>query len=716
MKPADRGREHKQAAADPSRAAAAAAIDLVRQGLALQRQGRLDEAGQAYRRALAVAPNMAAAHHLLGLVEHQHGRHEEAHESMARAVRLVPDNADYLGDLGLVLKHLRRFGEAESALVAARRLRPGDARILNNLAAVHLGLNRPEAAAECLRAAIAGEPRNAAMHNNLGNVLNMLGQTGDAVASFRQALALDPGYVEAHSNLGHALAGAGKLDEAIGEYRAALQLQPDAVGARFNLAVALSKKGELAEAMEAFRTALALNPRSIEALSGFGEVLHRMGRTEEAIAQYELMLERYPEREMVLSNLLFLKNYLAKATPREMVAEARRYGDLVARSAGPLRAHANARDPERRLRVGLVSGDFCAHPVARFLDAVLGEIDPAKIELFAYATAEAEDALTQRLRGNVPNWRQAWSWPPDRLAEAIRADAIDILVDLSGHTAHHRLSVFARKPAPLHVTWLGYFATTGVGAIDYVLANRWVIPADEEDQWVEKPWRLPDTYLCFTPPPAIPITPLPADAAGILTFGSFNNLNKLSDRTVEVWSGVLSAVPGSRLLLRGEALESADTRRITQQRFGAFGIAPERLLLEGFAADYATHLAHYNRVDIALDSFPYAGGTTTVEALWMGVPVLTLEGDRYVAHMGESIMHNMGMPEWIAADPQAFVRQAAEAAGDREALAALRAGLRDRLLASPLMDAPAFARNLEAAFRGMWRRWCAGQDGSSSPS
>jgi predicted O-linked N-acetylglucosamine transferase (SPINDLY family) len=303
-------------------------------------------------------------------------------------------------------------------------------------------------------------------------------------------------------------------------------------------------------------------------------------------------------------------------------------------------------------------------------------------------------------------WKSLVGLSDDRAAHRVREDAIDILVDLSGHTAHNRLRLFARKPAPVQVTWLGYPATTGLQAMDYILCDRYVAPANESDHFVEKPWYLPNTYLCLTPPQdEIAVGALPALTKGRVTFGCFNNLTKMNDAVVALWAQVLHAVPGSRLFLKTNQLNDPSLQRATLSRFADRGIAADRLTLEG-ASSHADYLATYNRVDIALDPFPFTGGTTSVEGLWMGVPVITKRGDRFIAHQGESILHNVGLPDWIAADNEAYVAIAVARAADLSGLATLRAKLRSRLLASPLCDAPLFARNLEAAFRGMWQAYC----------
>jgi protein O-GlcNAc transferase len=503
---------------------------------------------------------------------------------------------------------------------------------------------------------------------------------------------------------------AGAYQSAADLIERSLRIEPRHGLALSNLGVAYRALKRFEEAVVVLRKAVALDPGSADAWGNLGQTLARSGQMREAVASSRRALEIDPNRLGLQGALLFAENYLAESDPFAMADRARTVGALIAQKIPARTTHPNDPDPDRRLRLGLLSGDLRAHPVGRFLSAVLGQLDPARVEIFAYSNTEDEDAVTAGIRPSVPHWLNVHSMSDRDLDARIVADRIDILADLSGHTGGNRLMVLARKPAPVSFTWLGYFATTGLAAIDYVLANKWVIPASEEGQWSETPWRLPDTYLCYTAPPgALEPTPLPALASGHITFGCFNNFNKLSDATLAAWARLLEAVPDSRLILRSSGLYHEEILASLRAALTASGIDLGRVRIDGRIADYAAHLAAYGELDIALDPFPYNGGTTTVEALYMGVPVLVRAGDRYVAHMGESILHNAGLPDWIAADEADYARRGARLASDIEALAALRAGLRARMLQSPLFDAPRFARTLEDAFRGMWSTWCTAQ-------
>jgi protein O-GlcNAc transferase len=538
------------------------------------------------------------------------------------------------------------------------------------------------------------------------------GQAPDAARLYDEILARQPAHAGALHLKGVLALQAGEYATAAGLIEQSLRIEPRHGLALMNLGVAYRALKRFEEAVGVLRQAVTLDPNSADAWGNLGQTLARSGQMREAVASSRRALEIDPTRLGLQSALLFAENYLAESDPFAMADRARDVGGLIARRIPARTSHANDPDPGRRLRVGLLSGDLRAHPVGRFLSAVLGELDPARVELFAYSNTEEEDAVTAAIRPSVPHWLNVHGMSDRDLDARIVADRIDILADLSGHTGGNRLMVLARKPAPVSFTWLGYFATTGLAAIDYVLANKWVIPASEERQWSEAPWRLPDTYLCYTAPrDTLPPTPLPALDSGRVTFGCFNNFNKLSDATLAAWSHLLQAVPDSRLILRSSGLYHDEILTSLRQGLAAAGIDLGRVRIDGRIADYASHLAAYGEIDIALDPFPYNGGTTTVEALYMGVPVLVRAGDRYVAHMGESILHNAGLPEWIAADEADYALRGARLAADIEALAALRAGLRARMLQSPLFDAPRFARTLEEAFRGMWTKWCAAQRG-----
>ncbi|WP_133664051.1 tetratricopeptide repeat protein [Paraburkholderia sp. BL10I2N1] len=648
--------------------------------LAHHRAGRTDNAALLYRQILAADPEHADAMHFLGLLLCDTGEHATGVKWIEGSIRLLPD-ATYYSNLGNVL---------------ARQGKPG-------------------AAIAAYREALARRPDYAEAHNNLGSALR---ETGDPVASMEScanALALRPDYVEAWNNLGNALKDHGSYDAALKSYAKALGLRPDYAEAHNNLGNLFEKLGRLDEATACYRRAIALKPGVAAIHNNLGNVLRDRGYLDDAVASFRQAIALDADLFQAHSNLLLQLNFLPHVPPGDQFAEARRFGELQIVRTRPFVHEPEVGDAERRLRIGLVSGDLNTHPVGFFLENVVARLETAQIELVAYPTRIHEDALTARLKQHFSAWHLLAGRDDEACAKQICADRIDILVDLSGHTNHNRLSMFAWKPAPVQVSWLGYFATTGLRSIDYVLGDRYVLPDTETAHFVELPWCLPDSYLCFTPPePEIATDPLPMLTSGTVTFGSFNHLVKLNDAVVALWARVLHAVPGSRLYLKTKQLNDPSVQCATAARFAALGIDDARLILEG-ESPRAALLAAYNRVDIALDPFPYPGGTTTVEALWMGVPVLTRRGNRFLSHVGESILHNAGMPQWIAHNDDDYVVKAVTFAAAHDRLKRLRAGLRQQLLASPLCDASRFARNLEAAFRGMWRQYVAGAQARPRP-
>ena len=571
---------------------------------------------------------------------------------------------------------------------------------------------RSEDALVPMQKAAALLSRDAEAHTNLGFAFYELGRLDEAEASYRRALEINPDYAEAYNNLGNTLNDLGRLDEAEIALRRALQINKGYAKAYSNLGNILNKLDRLDEAVATYRRALQINPDFAEAHYNLANALGNLGRLNEAVASLLRALEIKPDYTEANSYLLFIYNLLPNHNSAEMLLEANHYGRLAAKHAHPFNSWDNIPDTSKRLRIGLVSGDLYSHPVGFFLESVLKSLATqfsSQIEIFAYPCYPKNDVVTARIRSCCHGWHSAVGLSDENLARRIRADGIDILIDLSGHTAHNRLPMFAWKPAPVQVSWLGYFATTGVTAIDYLIADPWVLPEVEEVNFTERIWRLPETRLCFTPPDVeVEVTSLPALANGYITFGCFNNLVKMNDDVVALWSRVLASVLDSRLFLKTKQLNDPIVRKNTVERFVAHGVDASRLILEG-SESRERYLAAYHRVDIALDPFPFPGGTTSVEGLWMGVPVLTLESARFLSRQGVGILMNAGLPEWVAANADDYVARAMLHAGDLHSLAMLRNSLRQQVLASPIFNASHFARNFEIAMRGMWHVWCDNQ-------
>jgi protein O-GlcNAc transferase len=679
-------------------------------GMAIISQGRLEESLEPFRRALEHDPAMAPASFNLGFALERLSRLDEALEAYRWTVKADPQMADAYNNMGNVLQKLVRHEEALAAYERAIALAPQTAPFRMNRGDALRDLERLEEAAAAYREAIKIQPDLIEAYISLAYTLVRLLRFEESVSISQRAIERRPDLVEPYRSKAKGLGQLGSHDEEIETHRRIITMTPGDATSYLGLAEALREACRYEEALGALHQALTMNPQLVEGINLLAGLLLSMGRHAEALETYRRGLENKPDGLFSMhSNLLLVMNYQAGVAPDSILAEARAFGLKAEHKAKPSDRHDNLANPERRLKIGLVSGDLGQHPVGFFLQNALENLDPEKLELFAYATADRTGPVNQRLRRAIPHWCNA---PLEKLndevlATRIRKDGIDILIDLAGHTGKNRLSVFAWKPAPVQVTWLGYLGTTGLKAMDYVLADKWALPHGEEDQFTETPWRLPESYICFSPPDLeVAAGQLPALDKGHVTFGCFNNLNKVTDQVIACWARILKSVPGSTLFLKTKSLGAADVREKIVGAFSRHGIDPERLILEGQFASHEDHFRAYHAVDIALDPFPYPGITTTVEALWMGVPVLSLKGDRFISHQGETILNNVGLPQWIAADEDDYVAKAAAFANDLPALATLRAGLREQLLASPLCDAPRFACNLEEALRGMWRIWC----------
>ena len=674
-------------------------------GNAQVRAGLSDAAIVSYTRALAIKPQFFDAEVALGALYHDLGRLDDAAGRYRRALALAPDFAPVHLNLGNVQRDARHFDDAMESYRRALALDPQLLMARYGLGTALQGLRKHEEAAACYRDVTERAPDFALAHGNLGMTQQALGRADEAIASFRRAVALVPELAAAHYSLGNALYAVGRRAEAEASLREAVKTAPDHADAHCMLGNLLFDTGRLHDAVAHYNRMLELAPSSAIAHNNLGNAWRQLGEYDNAIAAYERARAIDPALAAARSNLLFLHNALADMTPEALLEEAERFGALAAGAARPYSTWRGAADPGRPLRVGFVSGDLRSHPVGYFVDSVFAALAGAasELSLYAYSSHPGRDDVSARIARSCAGWCDASALDDEALARRIHDDAIDILIDLSGHTAFNRLQAFAWKPAPVQATWLGYLGTTGVEEIDYLLADAWTLPPEEERWFSEKIWRLPESYVCFTAPD-LPIEPgpLPALASGSVTFASFNNLFKMNDAVVALWAQVLHAVPGSRLLLKALQLQEGLVRRHVAERFARHAIDPARVLLEGLV-DRKSYLEPFQRVDIGLDPFPYPGITTTVENLWMGVPVLTLAGRSFMARQGVGLMNNAGLSDWIASDERDYVARAARHAADLQRLAHVRAGLRKRVLASPIFDAHAFARNFNAALRGMWR-------------
>lgn len=582
-------------------------------------------------------------------------------------------------------------------------------------------------------AAVRASPHFAPAHHMRGIVLQSTGRLADADMAIGRAIDLDRGQPDYFANRALVRTGLGRFAEAITDARAALALKPDHRGALINLAFAQIGAEQYADAADALRRLIAAAPESIPAyanlgialnglgapekaraaieaglarapddvdlLRGLGDTLLKLGDPRGALARYRRVLVIQPGNVPVWSSYLSMLNYFDDVTPTEKAAAARQFGARLEAAVPMLPAISPAPREDRKLRIGFVSGDLRDHSVSLFLLGILPALRALGDDLYAYSSLRGADATTERLQQHFAGWRDIADLNDADAAAQIRSDRIDILIDLSGHSKGHRLTLFAQRPAPLSATWLGYPATTGLRRIDYVIADRNALPPAIEPLFTERPLRLPDSFLCFTPhvfePPEYAL-------GGPVTFGSFNTALKLSDGCVAAWARILERVPEGRLLLKDWRMTSDSARTAIEDRFAAQGVNRERLTILGRTATRDDHIRLYGGMTMALDPFPYSGTTTTMEALTAGVPVLTLDAGGFATRVGASLMRTAGLGDWVATDVDDYVDRAVRLVAEAQR-PELRQQIRNQVLASPLCNAPRFAAALHAALHAAWR-------------
>ncbi len=667
--------------------------------------GRLAEAESISRQVLAVAPEQSVALHQLAVIAAHVGKFDDAEQLARRAISANSEDPQIWHTLGFILNRLGRIEEAIQSYREAVRLAPGSAVARLDLGnALRAGGAREEALAS-YRDAIRVQPTFAQAYNNLGALLGDMGDFAGAIDAYRTAIQLDPRDPRAHNNLGFTLLTTGDPLGAVAACRTALAIDPSYATAHLNLGNAMALQGDFASAIEAYRAAIDCDPGLADAHSNLGNALKDSGLIAEALAPYREALRFAPQNAILHSNLVYSLECLASPDPTQLCAERAAWNE---HHAAPLRSqirgHENDRAPERRLRVGYVSPDFCAHAISFFLLPLFRAHDRTQVEIHAYASVPRPDTITEQYRAAADVWHNVLGMGTAEMAELIRRDGIDILVDLTMHSAFNRLLVFARKPAPVQVSWLAYPGRSGLETMDWRLTDTHLEPPVEgEASGPEQPMRLADTWCSYDPLESFSaVGALPALAAGHVTFGSFNGFNKVSSTALECWARLLTAVPDARCIMVCPEGASRDAVRRT---FSRHGIADSRVdLLPPMPWDEYTRLGA--RLDLCLDTFPYNGMTTTCHALWMGLPVVTLAGTSPVSRSGLSLLSTIGLPELVAWTEADYLRIVVGLANDLARLASLRASLRERMQSSPLMDGPGFARKIEAAYRTMWRRWC----------
>ena len=593
---------------------------------------------------------------------------------------------------------------AEACYRQALAIDPGHAEANFLLGCIGHKTGHIQAAVQLIQKAVDTVPNNAHYLGRLATALADSGRFDDAIAAFRKADAITPDDPALQNNFAAALHNVGANKEAEERFRHALRLDPAQANTWYNLGNLYESQGRYGEAIEGYERAVGLAPEIAAIQNNLARVYEAKGDFTRAIEHYRKALTLNPGLMQVYSNILFLQSYNVLLDPDTMLEahlEWSRHFGCAERSA--LLGEYRTPEPGRRVRIGYVSPDFRQHSVSYFFEPILANHDRSRFEIFCYAELPRADAVSQRLRELSDGWRMTAGQSDEAVARQIHADGIDVLVDLAGHTAGNRLGIFCYRPAPVQVSYLGYFCTTGLPTMDYWLSDAVLTPPDTVERSVEEIWRLPGCCLGYTPPADAPdVVERPADGGVVL--GSFNDLSKVSPATIALWAAVLRGLPEARLFLKARQLSDSGVRQDLLQAFVHEGIGADRLELMGRIDSVSAHLELYGRIDIALDTIPRTGGTTTAEALWMGVPVVTLAGERYIERLSATMLSAVGLKDWITHDRASYIARVGQAALDVDGRRELRQALRGRVSDSSLCRGRDLAGRLEAAYETMVER------------
>jgi len=679
-------------------------------GLAYQSGGHLKKALRAYKSALDINPDMLEAYNNCGNVLRELGRLDEAVSACEQVIQRTPENAVAHNNLGCVFNEIGRHSDAVASCERAIQLEPAYADAYYNLGQALHKTEHLERACASFKTAIKLKPDFAEAYSNLGFVLHDMGHLEDALAACSRAIELDPDMAEAYNNYGNVLRDLGRIEEALQAYEKAIHSDPDMLDAHVVRSDVLLDLGRLTDSISACDKVIQLKPDHAEAHAIRGNVLNELGRSEEDEHSYRRALKQNPRLHGVHSNLLFMLSAGAQLPP-ERILEEHRAWDILHGKEGRKKTfspHSPDTANNRRLRIGYVSPDFREHSVNYFFEPLLSAHDRTAVEVFCYDTnTKPKDAATERLIETAEHWRSVARINDEELAKLVHEDKIDILIDLAGHTANNRLKAFTYKPAPIQATYLGYFCGTGLESMDYWITDEALHPLNTKEQTAESLYRLPRCWVCYQPPAMAPeVADCPHHDEQVV-FGSFSNLSKLTPDVYKAWSRILHKLPKSKLLVMDKSLGDPKTRELVLERFTRHGVIPDQLIIRK-GVSYTEYLSTYATVDIVLDSFPRTGGTTTAEALWMGVPVITLAGNHYVERISTSKLMAMGLDDLIGHTHGEYIDIAVSLAHDADRRRRLRRTLRGTMRASPLCDSGSLASAMEAAFMDMWQKQSAG--------
>lgn len=708
------------------------------------RLGNIKSAIKFYRKAIQLKPDYILAHTQIGILFHSQNKLTHAESSYRQSLMLGNKQPFVYFNLGAILQEKGQLDEAAKLYHQAIELKPDYAKAYVNLGYIYRKQDKLEDATSNYRKALQYAPNIAEIHYNLGINLLRQGYADDAESHQRRALELNPNYTDAWSALGMVQFSCGQLEDAGISYKKALSINPEHAEALRGYAAILSMLKIFDDSIEFFKKSLLINPGNENAMIGLATAYlgandHKMalsvykqlivqnpdlaephigvasvykaqGKYEDAINSYRNALEIQPEHHTAYSDLVMLMNYSDRFTPsciyNEHVNWARKYSLKISKLK-----YENISDPDRRVRVAYLSPDLRKHVVVNFFYPILKHHNTDHFEIYCYAEVAQEDPWSQLLKAETSHWINTYSKSDAQLIDQIRADKIDILIDLAGHTKGNRLLALTARPAPIQMTYLGYPNTTGLSTVDYRLTDKWADPEGDSDNFhTENLIRLSNGFLCYLPMNEMPnISTLPAVENGYITFGSFNNLTKITASVVKLWARILNKSPDAKLVIKNRSLNAPQVRERYLALFKSHGIEDSRIQLFSATKSYDDHLNTYNQIDIALDTFPYNGTTTTCEALMMGVPVITLAGNMHAGRVGISILSQIKLTDYISQTPDEYIQLALKKASDIEELSKLRNTLRNQFLTSSLADGQQFTQDIEQSYRHIWKNWCDAQ-------
>lgn len=676
-------------------------------GNILQRQGDWEAAKRSYQQAARLSPKLAEAQHNLGAMFRRLGEAALAEACFLKAVKLKPDYGDALQALGVLYEEQGQLDKAIAYYEKLLKMQPSLAAAHHALGLLQRRQNNKEEALACFERAIAVQPDDVESYMQAGELCQLLARKEQAVQFFQAAIKVKPNNVELLFRVSQFCKDHSYWNTAVEFYYQILQLEPSYAKAWLELGEIYFYSGRLAKSQQAFECCLAkLDSNSepeweFQAYNGLASVKNAQGFTEAALADFEKTLALAPNRHGLHANLMLFMHYSAQYRRADFFARSQQFQQHCL-AAGFTPLEHKTHDFHQPLKIAYISEDFRAHSVGYFMENILRLHDHSRFEVFIYMRTFVEDAVSERLKSYVQHWQNCTHMSPVELIQHIQEDEIDLLIDLAGHTGiNNNTLVLARKPAPVQMTYLGYPDTTGLDAVDYRIADIYTEPEDAQIYSSETILRMPHSYFCYQPDAEaaeLPVGDAPALRNGFITLGSFNNYSKINDFTVALWAAALQAVPTARLFLKAKSFNDPDTRRACLARFVAQGIDAERIEIVAYAESLTAHLQLYQKIDFCLDTHPYHGATTTCEALWMGVSVLSLQGETHAGRIGQSLLTTVGLPEWAVETREEFIAKAQAFAADVAYLQTLRQGMRARLQASPLMQGEAFTRDLEALY------------------